>query len=201
MAVNFNSIAPFYDFLVRVAFGKELWKAQEHYLNRISKDDKILVLGGGTGHILDWIPNGCDITFLDQSERMLARAMNRREVNFIHQDFLKFDTTEKFDWIICPFFLDCFSEGYLTHVFDKIRSLLAHDGKLNVTDFYPQENVWAKTKLWGMHLFFRVFARLDSRKLQNIREAILANGFTCDSETKQTNHGIFSAVYTLTTGL
>ena len=195
MAADFSLIAPFYDFLVRFVFGKSLWNAQRHYLGQVMPGQTVLILGGGTGRILDWLPDDCQITFLEKSSRMIERAKCRREVSFIQADFLEYSTKQKFDWVICPFFLDCFDPKDLENAVAKCRTFLHSEGKLMVTDFYNQMTVWSKFKLWAMHVFFRTVSGLEARKLQDIQLVIENSGFTCLSNTLFPKHGVFSSVY------
>lgn len=189
---NFDFVAPFYDGLVRLVFGKKLWQAQQAHLELIQPDDQVLVLGGGTGRILDWLP-ACQITYLELSKRMIERAKGQGEAQFIHADFLMWETNQKFDWIICPFFLDCFDKGGLRYALDKIQGFLKEGGSLCVTDF-KIENRKQALLVRIMILFFRWIARLEAKKLLELRKKT-GNHFMRTKQAEFLNGLVFSDLY------
>ncbi len=52
---GFNRIAGVYDFLAKLVFGKHIRRSQEHFLKMVIQQNKVLVLGGGSGWILESI--------------------------------------------------------------------------------------------------------------------------------------------------
>lgn len=191
---NFNFLAPIYDLLARLVFGQNLHQASIHFLNDIPSNSKVLVLGGGTGRILTDL-EGNQVTYVEKSQKMLNRAKERQLkelVNFIHTDFLKWESDQQFDVVICPFFLDVFDEDNLNLVLDKMRSSLDSNGQLMVTDFEPSELKSYRLLLKIMHLFFRLFSSLESRRLKPIRQHILQSGFRIEAEKFWLNGLIFS---------
>ena len=53
MANNYNSIAKYYDTLSRVIYQRAIIKAQVFLIQFIKDNDRILLVGGGTGWILE----------------------------------------------------------------------------------------------------------------------------------------------------
>ena len=84
---NFDSIAPFYDFLVKLVFGKKIWEAQRTHLNEIPENGSVLILGGGPGRILESLPANINVTYLELSSKMIERAKRIGNAEFIHDDF------------------------------------------------------------------------------------------------------------------
>lgn len=191
---NFNFVAPFYDSLVRLVFGKTLWKAQQIHLNTIQRRESVLILGGGTGRILNWLPAGCDVTYLELSEAMILRAKKKGRANFVHADFLAHPLDQKFDWVICPFFLDCFDEEVLEIVLDKIYRLMNENGRLIVTDFHVS-NTHQKSLANLMIWFFRLTANLPAIRLLPIQEIISKTGFIRKDSHFLRGDFIFSDIY------
>ncbi len=189
---NFNFIAPAYDGLVRVVFGSKLWKTQKTHLHLIQPDDRVLILGGGTGRILDWIPS-CEVTYLELSLAMIKRAKQRGHANFIHADFLKWESDEVFDWIICPFFLDCFVESELIKCLNKMDKMLSEQGQVVVSDFKVGK---ARHQLLvtSMMLFFRLTAGLKAKKLLDLT-SILKTYFKPMKQASFLNGLVFSDLY------
>lgn len=196
MAVNdFDSIASFYDRLAKFVFGNALLDAQLQHLPEISERDHVLIIGGGTGEILEHIPLCEEVIFLEKSRKMIKRAEMRlvnRPIDFIRQDFFDFETDQKFDVILCPFFLDCFDEVNLEKAISKCTNHLAKQGSLVVIDF--DEKRVHPFLLMTMMLFFRLFSKLQSKSLLPIRKIIQQNRFK-EQEVKFLKKGVFSGVY------
>ncbi|GAB4248716.1 MAG: class I SAM-dependent methyltransferase [Ekhidna sp.] len=194
MTNNFDSVANFYDRLSSIVFGEEIAKSTQCFLDRIKGNSVVLILGGGTGSLLQHLPECTHIDYVEKSGKMieLAKKRSSQNVNFIHADFLDFETTDKYDFIVCPFFLDCFNESDLRIVLDKISELLCSRGSLLIQDFDVSRT--SKLLSFCMHFFFRITTALDSRKLLPIRDIIVSSGFR-ELEIRALKKGIFSAIY------
>lgn len=192
---NFDLIAPIYDTLAGVMFGRNLEESQQSFVDEIGADEKVLVLGGGTGNILELIPPCERIDYLDKSRKMLDLAQQRLAssmVHFIEGDFLDVPLTGKYDTVICQFFLDCFSPEMLVKALHKIKSVLSDAGKVVIADFcYPPNHLMSR----AMHLFFRLFASIESRSLQDIAGTVTSHGFKEEQINFFHNNYIFSGLY------
>lgn len=181
MKNNFNRIAPVYDALAQLVFGDKLKKVQQVYLDHLLMNDKVLIVGGGTGEILEWLPKEARVMvdYLELSSAMINKARKRKsqalETNFINGDIV--DHEGKYDVIIASFFLDCFDQDDLEKVLHKLASLLKVEGKLLVTDFALTESQRDKLLQKVMHQFFKITANLRSDHLKNIRGIMLASDF------------------------
>jgi len=193
-ASNFNFVAPFYDLLVSIVFKRSLQIAQQFYLHKINPKDKVLIIGGGTGQILTWLPD-CEVTYLELSKAMIVRAKKKGQAHFIQADFLAYPSDQTFDWIICPFFLDCFDEENLKKVLSKIHAHLGSTGQLMVTDFQDNGRWTFRIKLWTMLLFFRLVALLKTKELPPINQCIQQNGFDHIESKLFSKGSFFSAIY------
>ncbi len=179
MAVNnFDRIAAIYDPLVKLVFSDKLKRAQSHFLNQITPNVDVLILGGGSGEILLEIPKCNSICYVEKSKKMVEKARKRytnRNIEYINEDFFNYEPSDQFDFVICPFFLDCFAESNLNAVLSKTKSLTKKNGLLIVTDFaQTKSNGWL---LRLMHAFFRITVRLESRFLLDIHEKVVNVGF------------------------
>ena len=197
MAVNdFNRLAPFYDTIAKLVFGDQLINIQTHFLQHIKPDDSLLILGGGTGEILHHLPNCKKVVYVEKSAKMVEKASSRNvdvDIEFVTANFLEFDSAVQFDWVICPFFLDCFSKETLSEVLIKIRSSLKQTGHLLISDFQQTNSNSFILKL--MHLFFRVLANLEAKSLQNIHEVVISTGFETIKEKFSHRNQLFSRLY------
>ena len=197
MAVNnFDRIAPVYDSLARLVFGSGILKSQIRFLDHIEWSDRVLILGGGTGELLEYLPKCRQVDFVEKSDKMIARAKSRavnQPVHFILKDFFEFDSTITYDVILCPFFLDCFNQEYLENGVKKLRRHLKKGGKLIVSDFDEKETGRILSSL--MHLFFNVSANLQSKRLKEIHSEIITNEFSMIREDFFNQNMIFSRLY------
>ena len=115
---GFDKLAPYYDRLTRLVYGKSIKDSQEQFLSQVRFGSSVLIVGGGTGKILKKlfaIP-GIAITYVDASEEMINRAKdqvyNSECSTFIHTKISEFNADDQFDYIITPFFLDLFNGGH-----------------------------------------------------------------------------------------
>lgn len=116
-------------------------------------------------------------------------------VDFIHADFLEWQTNQQFDVVICPFFLDVFTETNLQRVIQKIRELTVKEGQLIVTDFQDTSRFYHRVLLQVMHWFFRFFSGLEGRALCPIDDRIKQNHYDLKHKATFKQEFIFSAVY------
>jgi len=197
MAVNdFNLIAPFYDGIVRFVFGRKLIEIQQVHLSVIQPNHRVLILGGGTGKILYHILECTEIDFLDKSRSMINLARKNtfyNPVNFLAEDFLTFQTTKNYDVVICPFFLDCFDEENLKKVLQRIKSVLEPEGSLIVIDFEVQNQKKLLQRV--MHVFFKLFTKLESGRLKNLHDYAVSSGFRLTDEKFSHQNQLFSRLY------
>jgi 2-polyprenyl-3-methyl-5-hydroxy-6-metoxy-1,4-benzoquinol methylase len=182
---RYNFIAPLYDLLKRIVFGKTLDRATSHHVKTIQPDAQILVVGGGTGAVLkDFGPNQT-IQYVDSSSSMILRAQNQVvscHVTYHHTKFEDFKTKLNFDTIILPFFLDQFNDSEISDIISTCNALLNMDGILIVSDFKPIENLtkwYQKLLLKTVIVFFTITTRHRVRKIFNSSEVIQDSNFQC----------------------
>ncbi|MEL7147958.1 MAG: methyltransferase domain-containing protein [Bacteroidota bacterium] len=195
---NFNLVAPVYELLKLVVFGQSLTKAENHFCHLIKPTDRVLIIGGGHGKIMNALPADCQIDYLEFSSTMIQMAKQNskgKSVNFIHGDFLKTKLSERYDWIITSFFLDVFNEQNLRSACHKMHQLLTDDGQLLVTDFSTTKGTTGKLLLWTMHAFFKIAARLESNSLQPIGEYLQSAGLALVTLKSFASGKVFSAIF------
>lgn len=190
---NFDRIAWCYDFVKRLVFGDMLDRASAHFLSKIPPGSKVLIIGGGTGRILDDISGELQITYLEKSVNMLRRAQRRQSANvdFVHIDLLDFQASKKFDCIICPFFLDLFTREMLGNVMLKLKQSMVPGGQLLVADFSYRSSVLLKI----MYLGFRVSSNIPAKSIPPIQEMIVDSGFQLIDSTMFLNGQVFSSYF------
>jgi len=199
---DFDKVAPFYDRLAGLIFGKSIKKAQTEYLHLIKPDSKILILGGGTGWILKEILTRqpeVEISYVEKSTQMIELAKTacpNYNVEFVSLPFEEWQTEEKFDFIICNFFLDVFqSQKLKNQIIPKIKRLIAENGRLLVADFQVNPLIYQKILLRAMHIFFGLLSNLESQKLVDLNQLLISNGLKESSAYYFFKGMIFSRVY------
>jgi ubiquinone/menaquinone biosynthesis C-methylase UbiE len=179
MKNNYDHVVGFYDLLGKVVFGDALMQAQRLVLHFIPEQAKVLIIGGGTGEILEEITRlhakGLNITFIEISKKMIHKAAQRNisgnEVRFVHNAIEDYGAGERFDVIITSFLFDNFKQEKAELVFKKLDNLLISDGKWLFTDFDIDQNlsnIWQKWLLKSMYLFFKIFSNVEANKLPNM---------------------------------
>ena len=172
MSANFDRVAPFYDRLAQWVFGDSIRASQAYFLKEIRQGSKVLILGGGTGNILqdlDQLARKMQVTYLESSGEMLRLSREKLPFKFLSVRFIQ--GTEKnippgeFDVVITAFFLDVFDESKLPEIMETLYDHLANGGIWLQTDFTRTRVPWQRLLVKGMYLFFRVFTNLPGKKL------------------------------------
>lgn len=170
-------MAPVYAGLTRIVFGHSLQFAQEFFLDQIRKNDRILILGGGSGEFLKSLlqkhPH-VTIDYIDLSPRMIdlakKRSGNLSNVNFIigTEDTIPAHT---YSVVITNFYLDLFIDKTLDRVIAQIKPHLATNVTWLATDFIS-EKPWHKFFTKVMYAFFRVVTRIEANTLPDWQSAL-----------------------------
>lgn len=173
---DYNRIAPFYDTLADFVIGKQLLESQAAFLDRIKTHSKVLIIGGGTGRILellDALDVPMHVHFLDASEKMIGIAKSKPLTNIspeFHCGRLdQLETGYKFDVVITNYFLDMFEEPELSKLVRTIRSSISVDGRWICTDFQRDGNLFQRALVAMMYSFFSVATNITSKRLPDFQ--------------------------------
>jgi ubiquinone/menaquinone biosynthesis C-methylase UbiE len=192
MAANYNNTAWFYDRLSRVVYGKALIEAQVYLLQHIQHNSTILIIGGGTGWILEEIarihPTGLQITYVEVSDQMMALSQKRdianNHITYINDAIENVNGLSNFDVIITPFLFDNFTPEKLETVFAHMHPLLKNNGLWLNTDFQLTGKWWQNMLLKSMLLFFKMVCGVESTKLPDFEKLFDLYGYkVVDSKT------------------
>ena len=201
---NFDFVAPFYDTLAKIVFKDRLINAKSSLLTLIKPNATVLILGGGTGQLLEQLDNlntPFQIVFLESSENMLQLAKRRSfgkqlKVDFMHQSVFDLTSKTPFDVVITNFFLDVFTKEDLLQVIDLIYSSLKKEGSWIVTDFQKESiNIKHRLLLTMMHLFFRIFSRLQAKDITDFGSLLQSKGLILKQEKLFMKTFVFSRQY------
>ncbi|KRT15318.1 hypothetical protein ASU31_14905 [Pedobacter ginsenosidimutans] len=176
MLNNYDKIASHYDTLSRLVFFKSQVNAQINQLPYIQEGNTILIVGGGTGWILEELAKiysgGLKIVYVEISAKMIALSQKRNyksnHVEFVNIGIEDFKTDVVFDVILTPFLFDNFEEQRAVKVFDQLNAYLKKDGLWFLVDFSLNKingNWWKWLLLRLMYGFFKLLGIVEANQL------------------------------------
>ena len=185
MSASYNNSAWFYDKLSRLVFGRTLVEAQVFLLQFIQPQSQVLIVGGGTGWILDEItklqPSGLRITYVEVAPKMMALSQKRNigdnKVVFFTDPVEDVSLPADFDVVITPFLFDNFSEETLKKAFSHIHAALKPRGLWLNADFQLSGKWWQRLLLKSMFLFFRLTCNIEATQLPDIKKQFVEYGY------------------------
>ena len=181
---NFDLIAPFYDTLSRLVFGKTMRAAQTKYLSEIPPGGTVFILGGGTGWLLAELAAlhpTCKIWYVEASEKMIN--LSKRKLKGVSTEIVFIQGTENAlpsgvvpDAIITNFFFDLFSTEECGRLVDKIKPLVHVKSIWLISDFI-RTTWWHSAMLTVMYRFFRIVSGLKTNTLPQWENVMTRAGF------------------------
>ncbi|WP_018344447.1 class I SAM-dependent methyltransferase [Cytophaga aurantiaca] len=204
MNKGYDRIAPIYDAIAGIFSFNQINKSQLAFLSHLSNQATCLILGGGTGYFLQKIleeNKTIQVTYVEASVKMIESAQKRIAANlpnelhriiFIHEGAECF-SFEKYDIIVCNYFLDLFDDMYVTFLVGRFKQHLNNNGLLYITDFsIPEKGLmhWStKAGVKVLYKFFKWTTNLQTQKLPAIDTVVRGKGFYV-LETKEFFKGI-----------
>jgi tRNA (cmo5U34)-methyltransferase len=183
---GFDRVAPFYDPLAKLVFGSSLQDAQRWLLPFIPSGATILIIGGGSGWLLQQVlehTSPKQVVYLEASEKMLQLAQLQNPspaiVEFRHGTDADLYPREQFDIIITPFLLDLFPDERLSRLVQRLYGVLDPGGLWLFADFWPVQQktpIWQKLLAKSMYLFFGLLSDVQGRKLPDYRRHFVELG-------------------------
>ncbi|MCO5946455.1 class I SAM-dependent methyltransferase [Mucilaginibacter flavidus] len=185
MASNYNNSAWFYDRLSRLVYGRALINAQVYLLQFVPANSAVLIVGGGTGWILEELtkihPSGLGITYVEIAADMMARSRRQNtglnSVVFINDAIENVGINREFDAVITPFLFDNFTEATAQTVFNYIHQLLKPGAIWLNADFQLTGKWWQSVLLKAMFLFFRILCKIEASELPDVDRLFTSGGF------------------------
>lgn len=185
---NYDAIAGNYDMLSRMVFFKSQVKAQIAQIKFIPSRSNILIVGGGTGWILEEISKVCGeglkITYVEISEKMIRLASKRSArgniLEFVNLPIEDFIDDCRYDVVITAFLFDNFKEERIQQVFSKLNHMLKPSGLWLFSDFDNPENGGSKWQEWllsTMYYFFGKIAHVEATTLIPMQPYFIAKNY------------------------
>jgi len=187
MPANFNTIAPVYDQLSFLVYGKKLIDAKEAFLDLIPENSRILLMGGGTGNILNDLLTkklSAIIDYIEPSERMVSIAKKnlkndfKSKVNFICGD--EHSIPEGVQYNVCTsfFVMDCFTQQHALEFARKITSQVIPEGMWLFADFFWTGKASHRMLIHFMYRFFKIVSNIETNILPEYEKIFQKCGFT-----------------------
>lgn len=182
---RFDWIAPHYDVISRVVFGKTTYDSQVWPLPSIRQGSVVLVLGGGSGRILPVLMRvnpSCTVWFVEASSKMLARAAavmppeERKNITFIHGTEKAIPPQLAFDAIITNFLLDVYPNDEAQTLCRGLMQKLKNQGLWIASDFTDGGKWWQRVMLWVMYRFFVITCKIGAVTLPAWEEQLRSVG-------------------------
>ncbi|GLU57167.1 class I SAM-dependent methyltransferase [Dyadobacter frigoris] len=203
---NYEYIAGTYDWISRLIFQKSIINSQKSLAAFMISPSDILIVGGGTGGILEEItrlhPDGLRITYLDISSKMIALAKKRdikkNEINFLQMPVESYFTDQRFDFIITCFVFDNFSNQKSKSIFNLLDNLLRVKGSWLFADFQVQKDwnrLWQNALLKCMYCFFWIVCSIEAVNLPDMDENFRQANYTIFYHRQHFFRFIQSVVY------
>ncbi|WP_316839985.1 class I SAM-dependent methyltransferase [Pedobacter gandavensis] len=186
MMNNYDHIARYYDRLSRLVFFKSQLNAQLDQLQYLPEKGRVLIVGGGTGWILEEIakvrPDGLSLVYVEISTKMIELSKQRviagNTVEFVNLGIEDFSSDAPFDVVCTPFLFDNFAEQRAVMVFKHLDVMLRGGGLWFHTDFSLAEGTGSKNKVKGgwwkaaflsvMYRFFKLVGNVEASSLINM---------------------------------
>jgi ubiquinone/menaquinone biosynthesis C-methylase UbiE len=187
--MNCDRIAPYYEILERLTFGRFLERSRFAFLAEAAAAQRALLCGDGDGRFLAALLRSNTrvlVDFVDFSDGMIALARRRvanmggtflERVNFFACDVRDFKPTRNgYDLIATHFFLDCFSEAEIARVVARLAGWGAPGAQWIVSDFREAETslgrIWTRAVIRGLYAAFRWTTNLRVTRLPNYAAAL-----------------------------
>lgn len=206
MSRNYNLVAPFYDALAGLVFGEHLLEAQCSFLHLLPKAGRVMIVGGGSGKILQALGRTrphLEILYVEASSRMVALAQKQKfpnKVQWFCQDHLP--GVSQLEAVIFPFFLDQFLQHEAGRWVQEAANILQREGQILFTDFFPPDvsngGAWKqRLLLWGMYRFFRIFCGIPAQRLPDWEALFSPEQWTESARKEYLGKWVTSKVYRL----
>lgn len=190
---GFHHTASYYDWLAYLVFGSSLKRSQLSLLPFLPHSGKLLIIGGGSGWILEQVlitGKNLDILYLDAAPAMLAKAKHRfdrfgdsHNCRVIFKLGTEADLTQgdNFQVILTPFLLDLFPPPRLHKLMATLDAALVKGGHWLLADFWPVQArppLWQRTLIRLMYFFFGKVADVQARQLPEYNKYFHNLGYT-----------------------
>ena len=168
---GFDKLSSIYDLLVKIVFGSAIRKAQIILIEKIQDRKDWLVLGGGTGWILEEILKAhphATVTYVEVSKKMINKTKKRGvkgNINYVLGTIDQLPREKNYDIVITMFFWDMFSTNEALKMKEMINRHLNNHAIWLLADFKNTDIWWQRILMEIMYWFFRVTCHINAYEL------------------------------------
>lgn len=181
MSDAYGFLAPIYQPLSRLVFGRDLIEANRAF-SELGRGKKSLIIGGGDGVAYRNWDAEYGGEYWDSSPKMAKLAKHNLDGTKFQVNCGKWPGSGKFDVVFLPFVLDTIPEQEIEKIILQIRLCLAPKGKVVVSDFFPPQTFIQMLIQKMMILGFRVLAAHPRKDLPDISKWMNQAGFSLVNE-------------------
>ena len=168
---GFDRLSVIYDLVVKLVFRRAIREAQIQLIKELGDHRKWLILGGGTGWVLEEILKvhpKVEMTYVEASQKMIDKAQKRNingQVNYILGSVEQIPNGQNYDVVITAFFWDMFRTNTSLEMKHSIDKKVKNDALWLLADF-KNTDIWRQKGLMKMmYWFFRVTCRIEASEL------------------------------------
>lgn len=176
MSDTYGFLAPIYQPISRVVFGKDLIYANQAFLEE-SRGKKLLIIGGGDGIAYRDLGKNIQGEYWDSSPKMAEIAQKNLYASGLKVNAGIWSGIGKFDRILLPFILDTLSDAEIKNLLSQVKSSLSDQGQVLVSDFFEPVSFGQKLIQKAMIWFFRSFTAHQRKDLPLITQFFQDVGF------------------------
>ena len=206
MGNNYDKIANYYDRIHHLFYGRSEINAQVELLDYVRPGDKLLILGGGTGWILEKIatifPSGLRITYIESSVRMVELTKTRNwglnQVELVNSVVEDWKGEMEYDCVLTGLFFDNFTDAHAAAIVRQVTPYLKNGGYWLESDFYyPRRRgkLWQAVLLYSMYISARLICGVEAKRLPDMERIFSAEGYGVLYTTFHYQRFIRSVVY------
>jgi SAM-dependent methyltransferase len=181
MSDAYGFLAPIYQPISRLVFGKDLVYANQAFLES-SKGKKLLIIGGGDGIAYRDFGKNMQGEYWDSSPKMAEIAMKNLHCSGLIVYAESWQGSGKFDRIVLPFVLDTMSDPEIQNLISKVKSALMPQGKVILSDFFEPVSFGQRLVQKSMIGFFRLITSHRRKDLPCINSLFKNAGFELNHE-------------------
>jgi ubiquinone/menaquinone biosynthesis C-methylase UbiE len=212
--MNCDRIAPYYEVLEHLSFGKRLEQRRFAFLGEMRTSQTAIVCGGGDGRFLARllrINSRLEVDYIELSRKMIELAERRvtgmgqtfrERVRFVAGDVRECPLRlDGYDLIVTHFFLDCFSESEVADVVSRLAQCATPGALWVLSEFREAEGaiarIWTRGVIRSLYLAFRFTTGLQVTRLPDHVGALSAEGFCARREERALGGLLYSSVWQL----
>lgn len=198
---RFNLLGHIYNPLKQIFLANEPEKVIAKVILKMGFHFRVLVVGGGADNTVSelFFRNKCTtVTQVDISSVLTKKAQIRlknknaawfRKAKFITSPFLEYESGEKYDAIISPFYLDLFTEWEVKENIEKMKTMLPNGGLIYVIDFAnsSKQSTSNKWLIEMLYLLFYPITEVYRKEVPNYRKLFNECGFVLVDESAFSN--------------